>query len=195
MSREASTRMLVPAGILGLVLVACGGGSAGSGIEALFPRNETVAGWTVDQSDGNTVARHKTAAVATSKTQAAVDLQLGDAVEPFYAGYSPKKLALQSYVNSNMGGTVVVIVLEMPTADQAAALYGSLVSDVSYSSSVWEDPANVGTASRIADTGTTWWVNFYQGVYYVEDKLYPSGGDATTRADALEFAQAIAQKI
>lgn len=181
---------------LAAVLAGCGS-NPDSAIEALFPRNETVVGWTVDQSDENSVARNKIAAVATSETQAEVDLQLGSAVAPFYAGYSPTRLALQRYVNPNLGGTVVVYVVEMPAADQAAALYASLASDSLYAASTWQDPAGVdgAQASRIADTGAVWWVNFYAGVYYGELELHPSGGDVTTQAYALDFARAIVSKI
>jgi hypothetical protein len=184
--------------VLGAGLFACGSnGSSGGGVEDLFPKDNTVSGWTVDQSDTN-IAKGKPAAVATTKQQATDDFSLDGAVEPFYApGFTPVKFAMQAYVNSGMSATAQLYIVQMPDADQAEKLYASLPPNSLYSSNVWEDPSGtlVGTNSRITDTGVTWWINFYKGIYYAQLKVKPSSGGDTTKNETYKFAQAVAAKM
>ena len=61
-----------------------------------------------------------------------------------------------------------------------------------YKAVTWTDLA-VGDAGRIADTGTTWWLNSRKGAYIIEAKISPL--DATSRADIEALGIAVAAKI
>lgn len=208
---------------LGTTMLACGsstpsggaGGAAGGGasgtsaIEATIPRDNTVAGWKVDQT-GSNVAAGKVAGIATSLDQASNStpgsLALDGSADPFYANSTPTYLALQNYVNNALntagdppGYSLKLLVLQMPDAAQATALYTSLVDGTHslYTSNTWTDlsPA-IGDASRITNSGTDWWVNFRKGVYYVEVRLtYADSTDTVGKGETLKFANAVLAKM
>jgi hypothetical protein len=98
-------------------------------------------------------------------------------------------------------------ILQMPSAEQASGLYSAVLKLTEYNARTNEgwtatSPA-VGTESRIQDTNSAWWINFYQGVFYVEISLTPSAGpgpdytpgNADTKKEAVRFAQAVASRI
>jgi hypothetical protein len=175
----------------------------------LFPRNNSVAGWTVDPDYPVTAAL--IAVTATTET-AAENLIDGAAADFFAAPNTPVIFAWQNYVNKTLpgapppeGAKLSLFILQMAGTQQAAGLYDSLRSATLYARSPWVDPSAplVGTRSRIADTGDRWWINFYKGNYYVEVSLSPSygpapdyaPGNANTKAAAIQFAQAVASAM
>jgi hypothetical protein len=97
----------------------------------------------------------------------------------------------------------------MPSVDQASGLYTAVLPLSEYARKAntpddWKPttPA-VGEASRIQDDGSHWWINFHKGVFYVEIKLDPSAGpapdytpgNADTKAEAVKFAKAVADRM
>jgi hypothetical protein len=201
---------------LGVALVGCGSStSSGPSVLDLVPRDNTVSGWTVDPSDTN-LAKGKVAATATTQDEATTGLSLDGASEPFYKGFAPVIFAMQNYVNTSMnapdGYNLKLFIVQMTSADQAASLYATVITDSLYTANTWQDPTSplVGTGSRITDTGNDWWINFYKGVYYVQ--VLMSHGfvmangvpeivngapvpDAQSQPAAMAFAQAVAAKM
>ncbi|MBN2575191.1 MAG: hypothetical protein JXP73_11570 [Deltaproteobacteria bacterium] len=209
---------------MGAALLSCGGGSGGEGgtgggggvggsggagvggteaVLAIVPGDGTVGGWVRDPSDP--LVANKAAAIAVTM-QEAVDLIDGGA-DPYYQppAFSPNVFAWQNYKNTTVnppdGYTIKMYILQMPTADQAAALYGALVdgSHSLYSSTPepWTDmsPA-IGDASRIVNSGIDWWINFRKGVYYGEVFLgYAEKTDAAGKQQTIDFVNALAAKM
>ena len=197
--------------VLGATFFGCSGGTGGSAnITDLVPRDGTIPGWVVDQSVSKTSGM--VAATATTE-QSVTDLIDGAASDFFAAPYTPKNFAWQNYINASLvspqnstsGSTLKLYILQMPSADQAFNLYTSLLTVNLYnpSSNPWQDPTSpaIGTKSRIADSGTDWWVNFCKGVYYVEARMTPSyaadftPGDVGQKQAAMDFAVAVAAKM
>jgi hypothetical protein len=212
---------------LGAGLLACGsstpsgGGTGGSGGGAstsaleIIPASNAVAGWSFDASNSDTA---NGAATATTQ-QGTQDLVDGASADFFASPFTPKLFAWETYVNTTFsaadvsptdtnfpnGATIDVKVLQMPTADQASGLYTALLKASLYVGKTWTEPSSpkVGTDSRVADTGDHWWINFYQGDFYVEVSMGPSyspapgftPGNANTRAAAFAFAAVVAGKI
>jgi hypothetical protein len=184
--------------------VGAGGSTGPSGLD-LVPRDNTVAGWTIDPDNDKTAG--KVAATATDElsTTALID---GAAADFFAAPYSPTLFAWQNYVNASISSAkvakLVLYILQLPSADQASGLYTSLLKASLYKGKDWKTMSPViGAGSRIADTGDNWWVNFYKGSYYVEVSIDPSydpappytAGFQPTKDAAVAFATAIAAKI
>jgi len=195
------------------------GGAAGTPVQApvdcsssilnVFPRDNTIPGWTVDRNNATTVGR--VAATATSELEAE-SLIDGAAVAFFATPNTPLAFAWQTYVNTTLTdapgpdyATVSLYVLQMANTQQAFALYTSLLTAPLYSGRTWMEPSSplIGSDSRLADTGDRWWINFYKDNCYVEVSLSPSygpapdytPGDATTKAAAVTFSQAVASKM
>jgi hypothetical protein len=190
------------------------GGGAGGQNSALdvIPRDNTIPGWTVDPASSVTAGKVAVTATTAKTTEDLID---GAAADFFAAPYAPTLFAWQNYVSSTVtdapnGATVMLYILQMPSADQASGLYTSLRSASLYTRKNgtpedWVDPTSplVGTDSRIQDTGDHWWINFYKGNFYVEVSFGPSAGPApdftpgntATKAAAFAFATAIAGKI
>ena len=180
--------------------------STGSNILDLFPRNYTIAGWTVDPSNSPTVGLIAATATTLSDAENLID----GAASDFFAGPNvPVIFAWQNYVSTTVptasppdGAKVMLYILQMASAQQAAGLYASLRSAALYARTTWSEPTSplVGTNSRIQDTGDHGWINFYKNNYYVEISLSPSygpapnytPGNASTKTAAIQFAQAIA---
>jgi hypothetical protein len=204
---------LIFCAVLGTGILACGSNdtSTKDSVDLLpkdpldiVPIDDTVSGWTVDQSK-NPGARAKT---ATSETgvEALID---GGSENYFQAPNFPKMFIWQNYVNSTLpsapeGATVKLYIFEMSSADQAKGIYTAILNRPSYTGEWEPSTPTVGTESRIQNTSSQWWINFYQGVFYVEVLLSPSYGpppdylppsSADTKQETVRFAQAIASKI
>jgi hypothetical protein len=196
---------------LGTSLLACSSNSTPpkDALE-IVPLDNTVPGWTVDQSASKTPGAR---AMTAASLQEAVALIDGGA-EPFYRGFTPKMFLWQNYKNATLpkapdGAYVVLRILDMPSVDQASQLYAALLKESDYArkagtSDDWQPTSPlIGTESRIQDTATQWWINFHQDVFYVEVILDPSSGpapdytpsDPDLKQAAITFAQAVASKI
>jgi len=213
---------LVSCALLGAALLGCGsnassGGGGATSALALIPADNGIAGWKFDNSNSN-LANGTVTATTEKATEGYID---GAAADFFAAPNNPVQFAWQNYLNTTIstadtstgapdpyfpnGATVTLYVLQMPSATQASGLYTSLRTASLYDGKNWVEPSSpeVGTDSRIADTGDHWWINFYKGNYYVEVSLGPSynpgptytAGNTVTQAAAYAFAQAIAAKI
>lgn len=202
---------LILCGTLAASLLACGGGGESSSAKDpldLVPIDQTVSGWTVDQSISKTPGAR--AMVARTLEEAVSFIDGGAA--PFYKDpYKPKAFLWQNYLNMTLpsapapkGASISLYVVEMPSVEQTRGLYAALLEESDYFRKEWQQPTpGIGAESRIQDTGNAWWVNFHQGVFYVELSMYPSYGpppdytisDPALRAEALRFAQAIANRM
>jgi hypothetical protein len=206
--------------VLCAALLGCGSNAKSGGASSaldLIPASNAVAGWKTDNSNFN-LANGPATATTQLATQALID---GASADFFAAPYAPVLFAWQNYLNTSIatadttngtpdgqfpnGAAVTLYVLQMPSAAQASGLYGSLVNASLYAGKNWTEPSSpkVGTDSRIADTNTNWWINFYQGDFYVEVSMGPSyspppdytPGNAVNKAAAFAFATAVAGKI
>lgn len=190
------------------------GGSSSSAKTALdiTPGDNTVSGWKIDRESN----RNANGAPMTGATKKDVEGLIDGAATPFFIDPATPTLFLwQNYLNATLpaaqpdGAAISMYILQMPSAEQAKGLYKAVLSLSEYDRKKGTDddwtatsPA-VGTESRIQDTGSTWWINFYQGVFYVEIVLSPSTGpapnytpkDPDTKAEAVRFAKAVADKI
>ena len=126
---------------------------------SLFPRNNSVPGWTVDPSYPGTQGR----VAATATTQSECENLIDGAAADFFAGpFVPTIFGWQSYVSATVidapapdYAKVSLYILQMPSAAQASGLYASLLTAPLYSRGDWIEPSSplIGTDSRIADTG------------------------------------------
>lgn len=208
---------LILCATLGSAFLACGSSTSSTSTKDpldLVPLDNDVSGWTVDQNSAATAGVR--AATATTLQEATILIDGGAA--PFYkAPYTPKEFLWQNYVNQTLpaapppkGAQLMLYILQMPSAAQASGLYTALLQASEYTRWVgtdqdWRDPTTppVGADSRIQDSGSSWWINFHQDVFYVEVQLYPSygpppdstPGNADLKTETLRFAQAIASKI
>jgi hypothetical protein len=210
--------------VLGAALLGCGGGSKGGGGASsaldLIPASNAIAGWKFDTSNSKLAN-----GPATATNQGATNDLIDGASADFFpsdSSYTPVLFAWQDYLSTSIstssttdgtpdvqfpkGATLTLYVLQMPSAAQASGLYGSLLNASLYDGKAWTDPSSpkVGTGSRVANAGgTNWWINFYQGDFYVEVSMGPSyspppdytADNPTTRAAAFAFAAAVAGKI
>ncbi len=152
----------------------------------------------------------------TGTTKAQVEGLIDGAASPFYINsFSPVQFAWQNYVNSNVTSVkpddayLKIYVLQMPSAEQATSLYSAVLPLSEYARKKgtpddWQPTSpTIGTEARIQDNTSAWWINFHQGVYYVEVLLDPSVGPAPdytpgnqdTKKEALRFAQAVSARI
>jgi hypothetical protein len=198
---------------LGLGLLGCGSTSTKDPLD-LVPVDDTVSGWTVNES----IVKSPGARAMTASNQKEAVALIDGAAAPFYkAPYAPKLFLWQNYVNQTLpaapppeGAALTLYILQMPSTDQASGLYTALLQESDYTRWVgtdqdWQDPTTppLGDDSRIQDNGTSWWINFHQDVFYVEVMLSPSygappdytPGDPDLKAEALRFAQAVAAKM
>jgi hypothetical protein len=161
-----------------LVAVGCSSDSGPSGatFEELFPANGTVTGFTVS------------ATLQTAHTTLEVQNLIDGAADPFVAaGFTA--FGRQGYRNG--GYTVTLDVWQMKDAATAATVYTSLLTNSLYASATWSDVA-IGDGARIADTGTTWWVNVKKGSYHVQVRTTEAGAaDPTARTNAINLATAV----
>jgi hypothetical protein len=204
-------------------LLACGSSESSSPSDPLdlIPQDNDVSGWTVNQDMNKTPGARAMTATTLQEAENLID---GGAT-PFYKAPSTPKLFLwQNYLNKTLaaappdpqgnpnGATLLLYVLQMPSAEQAKGLYADLLKTpgtdhtrLAGTDKDWQDPTTpaLGGASRVQDTGAQWWINFYQDVYYVEVLLAPSFGpppdyeisDPALKDETLRFAQDVASRI
>jgi hypothetical protein len=202
----------------GTGLFACGSNGTDNGANGgtktalqLAPGDNTVSGWKVDK-DAN---KNPDAQPMTGATKKEVEGLIDGAASPFFIDPNiPKMFVWQNYTNTTLpaapdGAEIVMYILEMPSADQAAGLYSAVLKLSEYARKQgtdddWKttDPL-LGAESRIQNTSSQWWVNFHKGVFYVEVSMTPSTGpapdytpgNADTKKAAISFAKAIADQI
>jgi hypothetical protein len=210
MTRSGSFILLAT---LGGGLLACGSNNSKSPTDPLdlVPLDQAVSGWTVDQAKNKQPGER--AMTAATETQAGALIDGG--FENYYQEPNiPKMFLYQNYTNSTLaaapeGATLRLYIFEMSSVDQAKGIYTAILQRPNYSTRAgmegdWAptEPI-VGTESRFQDTGSQWWINFHQDVFYVELLLDPSAGPAPdftpgntdTKQESVRFAQAIASKI
>ena len=205
----------------GVAICACGssgggeGGSGGAGgggggvggstltpteaVLAVVPRDNTIAGWTVDSTVKLTAGQVAAVALDFKKAEEYID----GGANPFYtATFGPDAFAWQSYYNPTAtadGYTLSLYVMKMPSAAQATLIYDSLLdgSKAFYSSNTWADTSPmVGDKGRITNSGADWWINFRKGAFYCEVRLtYAESTDLVGKQQTIDFATAVASKI
>jgi hypothetical protein len=176
----------------------------------VVPVDNDIPGWLVDKD----AAKDPNARAMTATTLTGVINLIDGGAEPFFMEpYQPKMFLWQNYTNKSLtvagpdGAYVKLYILHMPSAEQASGLYSALLTTSEYGRKVgtaddWvpTEPL-VGTASRIQDTGTQWWINFHKDVFYVDLVLDPSFGtdfephNTELKQAAVAFAQGIANRI
>jgi hypothetical protein len=198
---------------------ASGGTSGSLSLSDLVPKDNEVKDWTVDVDHNKSGDANPTSANACgdcSKTNSsAIACLIDGAANPYcLSSYTPKLFLWQNYVNETLssvpnGATLSLYAIQYPSAEQASGIYSAVLTTSEYSrkqgtSDDWQPTSPVlGTNSRIQDTGSQWWINFYKDTYYIEIVVDPSTGPAPdyaagnvdTKNEALRFAKAIADKF
>lgn len=209
MTRFAS---IIVCATLAAGLLACGSNatSTKNAID-LAPLDQAVSGWAVDTA----LNTNGSVQPNTASTKQGAEGLIDGAAAPFYKGsYTPKTFLWQNYVNKTLpaapqGASMILYILQMPSADQATGLYSALLQESEYSGQTgttndWQPTSpTLGTESRIENTVTAWWINFHKDAFYVEVMLNPSFGpppdyvtsDPDLKNEALRFAQAVASKF
>ncbi len=164
------------------LLAACGPAEP-SGLGSYFPTTADAAGYTEDTSVGK-------AGVETARTAAAIEgLVDGDAAPFIEKGVVA--FGWERYVKGTY--KLDARLWQMKDASNATDTYNHLVANVTlYLAATWTDLA-VGEAGRIADTGSSWWLNARKGKYIIEVRIV--GKDTTSRADIETFAKAMVAKL
>lgn len=196
---------------LGTGLLACSSGDGGGSSKGpldLVPASNAVSGWTVDKDH----SKNADGSPMTATDATGVIGLIDGGGESYFKGYTPKLFVWQPYVNESLpsvpdGASLDLRVIEYPSADQASGIYSAVLNLGDYAARTpegWQptSPA-IGTEARIQDTTRQWWVNFHQGVFYVEVVVDPSTGpepnftpgNEETKKEAIRFAQAVAGKI
>ena len=176
---------LVSCATLGTGLLACSSnGTSPKDPLDLVPLDNTVSGWTVDEESSKSPGE----AAMTATTQTGVASLIDGGFENYYQEPNiPEMFLWQNYVNSTLsaapeGASVRLYIFEMPSVEQAEGIYTAILQRPSHAGRTglpgdWEPTTpTVGTESRVQDTATQWWINFHQGVFYVEVLLDPSYG-------------------
>lgn len=163
------------------LFLACGTATTPASVADYFPKDNAVGAYVTDTTlPGLQVAK------SAVQIEGLID---GDAT-PFL-----EKGALALGWNRYVAGTYKLDarVWQMKSATNATETFDSLVASASlYKANTWTTLA-VGGAGRIADTGSSWWVNARKGAYIIEVKV--TAKDATSRSDVEAFALAIAAKM
>ena len=200
--------LLILSATLGTALLACGSSNSNTGSTKsavdLVPGNNAVSGWSIDQANPEPITAHNWMGASDS-----VYGYIDGHADFWSQGPATLKLwAWQHYKNSSLPAltgdtaTIELHVIQVASADQASKFYDFLLSrqGTDYTSpSNWQaTQPTLGTQSRIEDTSTQWWINFYQDEFYVEFQMNPSYGsdfvpsNPDLKAEAIRFAQAIA---
>jgi len=165
---------------------ACGGSSVA--IDSLMPAPTEITGWSEDPAQG-------TAGVAVARTPAQAEALVDGDAAPFTA-HNFVAFAWQQYQKDNY--RLDLRIWQFADTAAATAIYDDLLTQSSlYSTATWNAEA-AGDAGRIANTGTSWWINTRKHGYYVEAKMTttpPAAPDAAGRTDAEAFVSAVLGKI
>lgn len=158
--------------------VGCGP-AAPPAIDGFFPADSAVGSWVKDPASPT---------VQVAKTNTAIEALINGDAAPFIA----KGTVAFAWGKYQSGAyRIDARVWQMKSTANATETFAYLLTDAPlYKANTWTD-VTIGEAGRIADTGSTWWVNARKGSYILEVKA--SAKDATTRADAEAFAKAMAQ--
>lgn len=183
--------------LAGLAFSGCGDDDNGDplpNIETLFPANNAVGTWKEDTSQG-------AAGVETANTDADVYAVInGDADKFTQVGFA--SWAREFYTD---GTSILELrIWQMRDTTGTKTIYdgvieaGGTLEDARYSGSTW-NPVSIGEAGRVADTGSSWWINARKSVYMVEASNIrdPGAGthDATLKDSALLLVGAVIDKI
>jgi hypothetical protein len=172
----------------------------------LVPASNAVSGWSVDKEHSKNA--DGTPMTATDQT-GVIGLIDGGGEAYFAESYEPKLFIWQPYVNSTLtsvpdGAQLDFRLVQYPSAEQAKGLYAAVVKMGDYARREWQPTSpTFGTESRIQDTTSQWWINFYKDAYYVEIVVDPSSGPAPdftpgneeTKKAAIDFAKAVVSKM
>jgi hypothetical protein len=170
--------------LLAAVTLAGCGSTASATIDSFFPGQNEVSTYVEDTTVGQPGVEVAHGATAI---EALVD---GDATS--FNAKGVVAFAWQHYVKANL--KVDARVWQMQDVANATDTYSYLVAnDNLYKSNSWTD-VSVGDAGRIANTGSSWWVNSRKGKYLVEVRLTGST-DTAAHDDAVVFAKAMVAKI
>ncbi len=173
------------------LLSACGESSsagADAGIEALFPADNGVAGWTQDL----TVDTKAGPAVFSDLNKIDKTDIDGDVVPFNNVGF--KQLARAHYKKDSY--QLDLRVWEMKSAAKGEEIYTSLPNNTDkYKVLTWTDEA-IGTKGRYGNSATMWRVNAYQGAFFLEATVMPSTKDDTAgRDEGIAMLKYVAGKI
>jgi hypothetical protein len=157
------------------------GPAAPAAIDSFFPKDNTIGTYALEAS---------TPTVQVAKSATAMENLIDGDAAPFIAR-GAAALGWAKYASGAY--RLDARVWQMKSATNATETYNALVTDVAlYQANTWT-ALSVGEAGRIADTGSSWWLNARKGAYLIEVKV--TAKDATSRTDAESFAAALAKAI
>lgn len=177
---EAPVRALVVVVVSALFAAGCGPAAPPS-IDSFFPQDNAIGSYALEASSPK---------VQVAKSSTAMESLInGDA-----APYITKGAAALGWGKYASGAyRLDARVWQLKSAASATETYDYLVSDVAlYQANTWTT-LSVGEAGRVADTGSSWWLNARKGSYIIEVKV--TAKDATSRTDAESFATAMAKAM
>lgn len=169
--------------LCGTVFLACDPGTPAVTLDSFFPKANEVGGYAENTALGKP-------GVQIAKTTTAIQGLVNGDAGPFLEK-GTIAFAWERYVSGTY--ELDARVWQMKNAANCTETYDFLVTDAAlYAANTWV-ALSVGVAGRIADTGTSWWVNARKGAYIIEVRVTPK--DDTSRADVEAFAKAMAGKI
>jgi len=190
-------RHLVVLSIVGsfcLGLAACSGSKGDdtctqtAAIQTLFPADNEVPGWTVQNG----------ATFQTANTNQALTDIIDGAADPYIdAGFLVWGRQLYTDGTHNIDFQVY----QLPSVAKNDAIWADMITNAKYrqanTASGWTDIADIGEAARYADTGNNWWVEARECAYQIDSltTLVAGGKDAATLTAAEAFVKAAAAKL
>lgn len=175
-------RALLPS-FVAVIAVGCGPPPPTVTMADFFPADDEVGGYVNDTSV-------PAPGLQVGQTAAAMEGLVDGATAPFTAK-GALALGWKRYASGSY--KLDARVWQLKDAASATDTYDSLVvTEALYRANTWSDLA-VGQAGRLADTGSSYWVNSRKGAFIVEVVLKPK--DPTSRADVETFARAMVGKL
>lgn len=173
--------MRVPAVAVCLAFAAGCGPATPAAIDSFFPKDNAIGTYALEGASPS---------VQVAKSATAMEGLINGDAAPFISK-GAAALAWGKYASGTY--RLDARVWQMKSSSNATDTYDSLVTDVAlYQANTWS-ALSVGEAGRVADTGSSWWLNARKGSYLIEVKVTPK--DATSRTDAESFAAAIAKAM